>query len=164
MTSRPISRRDRYVSDAFASGGRPSHASPSMAPPCRLASASGEMRPGGGRRRFAAGGRSGPDTSGPVWIGPVDGGVGSVIRSLDLHTGCFVTSGFGGPGVLDRVVLHVVHVLVEMVGLVLVFGAVVVLVDVGSVVVLGLVVDLAGLHGPPDRTPGGDGRVGGRVV
>src|SRR6186997_2123561 len=101
MANRPMSRRNRYISDAFASGGRPSQASPSTAPPRRTASASGEIRPGGGRRRFAAGGRSGPDMSGRGWAGPVDVGVGFVIGSIDADTSCFVTGGFGG--VLDRV-------------------------------------------------------------
>src|SRR6187401_560774 len=106
MANRPTSRRNRYVSDAFASGGRPSQASPSRAPPCRAASASGEMRPGGGRRRFAAGGPSGPDTSGPGRVGPVGGSVGFVVSvvfevvigSFDADVWCFVTA--GGSGVL----------------------------------------------------------------
>src|SRR6476619_6250265 len=114
MANRPTSRRDRYVRDAFASGGLPSQASPSTAPPRRAASASGEMRPGGGRRRFTAGGRSGPDMSGPGWIGPVDVVVGFVVIDvIDVDTRGFVTGRFG---VLDRVVVHVVHVLVEVVG------------------------------------------------
>src|SRR4029079_14603520 len=117
-------------------------------------SASGEIRPGGGRRGFAAGGRSGPDMSGRGWVGPGDGGVGFVIGSIDVDARCFVTDGFGG--VLDRVLLHVVHVLVEVVGLVVVFGAVVILVVIGLVVVPGCGVDLARRDRPADRTPRGD--------
>src|SRR6187397_2005477 len=112
MANRPTSRRNRYVSDAFASGGRPSQASPSSAPPRRAASASGEMRPGGGRRRFGAGERSGPDTSGRRGVGPVDVGVRFVIGSIDVDRWCFVTGGLGG--LLDRIPVDVVHVLVEV--------------------------------------------------
>src|SRR6478672_6508541 len=60
MRKRPTRRSSRYRIDAFASGGRPSQARPSTAPPRPAASASGETRPGGGRRRPLSGDGSGP--------------------------------------------------------------------------------------------------------
>ena len=52
MTNRATSRRSRYRSDAFASGGRPSQREAlDRRRRAAAAIASGEMRPGGGRRR-----------------------------------------------------------------------------------------------------------------
>src|SRR6188472_2607945 len=64
MTNRATSRRNRYSSDALASGGRPSQTRPSTAPPRCAARASGEMRPGGVRPRFDPRGASGAVMSG----------------------------------------------------------------------------------------------------
>ena len=154
MTNRPTSRRNRYRSDAFASGGRPSQARPSTAPPRRAASASGEMRPGGGRRRLAAGGRSGAGHR-QVRLGRSrsTSGVGrSSSAGRRRHRGRVVTrSGRRRASVASSSASFVVASSSVVVGLVVVLVAVVVVVVVVVVLVIVIVVSSSSSSGSTGR-------------
>src|SRR5262249_20057793 len=89
--NRASRRRSRYRIDARASGSRPSQSRPSFAPsPRDRASASGDSRPGGGRRRAIAGsgvgGRASSIGAG-VSIRPESGpalGLGALVGSASV--------------------------------------------------------------------------------
>src|SRR4051794_16297591 len=117
-SARATSRRNRYVSDAFASGSRPSHARPSRAPSWRAAaSVSGASLDGGTRCRWAfepASGSPGSDGVAAAFACVAAGcspGFDSVIDPLRLVVGLVVRELV----LVDRGLVLVVHEVVAII-------------------------------------------------